>query len=279
MKKSIYIAVIIVIVFVIFMLKFYLIRTYNHDMHPTIPKDKYVLVSRVSPDKISRLDIIAYHFPGMADKNIRKKPVHLSRLMAMPGDTIEIRNKKVYVNNDYMDKKLYLFYKYRISTDTSFNAEQLKNFNTLHVNEIVHRKAWELYTSPLEVNEIKELNGVTHARMLSALSRNKDYEIFPISCYFNWNKDYFGPLVIPEAGKNIHINYMNISLYERMIDVYEDRELFVKYRKIYIDGKEATTYTPAQDYYFVVDDNRDDCNDARHWGFLPADHIVGKKTF
>ncbi|MDA3819334.1 MAG: signal peptidase I [Candidatus Delongbacteria bacterium] len=279
MKKSLYIAAVIIIVFVFFMLKFHLVKSYNHDMLPSISKGEYVLVSRIPPDKMSRLNIIAYHFPGIADKKIRKKPVHLSRLMALPGDTIEIRNKKVYVNTDYMDKKLSLFYKYRISTDTSFNPNSLEKFNTLFENEIAPSKAWELFTSPKTASNINDLRGVTNVRFLSDLHRNMDYGVFPNSRFFNWNKDYFGPLVIPEVGKEIQINYMNINLYKRIIEVYENHNLIIKYQKIYIDGKEATTYIPEQNYYFVMDDNRDHCNDSRHWGFLPADHVAGIKTF
>jgi signal peptidase I len=32
-------------------------------------------------------------------------------------------------------------------------------------------------------------------------------------------------------------------------------------------------------YYFVLDDNRDNGKDSRYWGFLPENHIIGTVKF
>jgi signal peptidase I len=49
--------------------------------------------------------------------------------------------------------------------------------------------------------------------------------------------------------------------------------------KIFINGEETTSYTFAQDYYWLMGDNRDNSADSRFWGFVPNDHVVGKAVF
>jgi signal peptidase I len=50
-------------------------------------------------------------------------------------------------------------------------------------------------------------------------------------------------------------------------------------KKIFINGEEVSNYTFKQDYYWMMGDNRQNSQDARMWGYVPFDHVVGKPVF
>jgi signal peptidase I len=77
----------------------------------------------------------------------------------------------------------------------------------------------------------------------------------------------------------VKLDSTTISLYKKIISLYENNKLIVKGNSIYINGILSNSYIIKQDYYFVLGDNRDNAIDSRHWGFLPEKNIKGKVSF
>jgi signal peptidase I len=101
--------------------------------------------------------------------------------------------------------------------------------------------------------------------------------IFPINK--PWNQDWYGPLRIPKKGDVVAINKETLPTYRWIISEYEHNNLVERDGLIFINGQQATNYTIKQDYYMMIGDNRDASLDARFFGFVPEENIVGKPIF
>ncbi len=102
-------------------------------------------------------------------------------------------------------------------------------------------------------------------------------EIFPHTK--NWSVDNFGPIYIPKKGATVELNQETLPFYKDIIREYEGNQLMVTGNDIYINRELVTSYTFKQDYYWMMGDNRHNSEDSRMWGYVPADHIVGKPVF
>lgn len=103
--------------------------------------------------------------------------------------------------------------------------------------------------------------------------------IFPENPRYPWNNDHLGPIYIPGKGDQVALNPDVLPLYKKIIRDYEGHEVQVSGNQVLIDGEPADAYTFAQDYYWMMGDNRDHSEDSRAWGYVPANHIVGKPVF
>ncbi len=97
----------------------------------------------------------------------------------------------------------------------------------------------------------------------------------------NWNIDQYGPIYIPKKGDIITLNQDNITQYYNLINHYEDNNVEIKNKGIWVDGKEVSTYDykVQQDYYFMMGDNRHMSLDSRFFGYVPFTHVMGKPSF
>ena len=103
--------------------------------------------------------------------------------------------------------------------------------------------------------------------------------MFPKISSLDWNTDNYGPIYIPKKGSSVPLNMNTLPFYERIIKEYEYNQLEVIGEYIFVNGKKVDSYTFKQDYYWMMGDNRHNSEDSRVWGYVPANHIVGKPVF
>jgi signal peptidase I len=111
---------------------------------------------------------------------------------------------------------------------------------------------------------------------VTKLNFDADNAIFPHIASNKWSQDNFGPIYIPKAGATVKIDAASLPYYKQIIKNYENNDLAVVGDAIFINGEKADSYTFKQDYYWLMGDNRHNSLDARYWGYVPFDHVLGK---
>lgn len=103
-------------------------------------------------------------------------------------------------------------------------------------------------------------------------------QAYTIRHYADKNRqlDDYPPLRVPRKGETVDLTLDNLRLYQKVISQYEGHLIRVNDGKIYIDGRPASQYTFAQDYFFMMGDNRDNSSDSRVWGVLPRENVEGE---
>ncbi len=124
-----------------------------------------------------------------------------------------------------------------------------------------------------EVNRLKKYH---LAISVDKIIHAKSDALFPNIKNNEWSQDNFGPIYIPKQGTTVKINKNTLPFYEQIIKHYENNDLEINGDAIFINGQKADTYTFKQDYYWMMGDNRHNSLDARYWGYVPFDHVVGK---
>ena len=246
--------------------------------------------------KIKHNDIVVFNWPvdtmlnmRFTDRNrykpIDKKTNYVKRCVGLPGDSLEVRDGYVYINGNQnqLPDRAKLQFSYKIETKNGpFNPDQLtKRYGITDLPQ--YNQDYSLSYFPGITDEtLNQFKNHPNVKSIEPLKREKgqrEESVFPHDPNYSWNNDFFGPLFIPETGATIDLNLDVLPLYKRAITEYENNTLQVKGNQIFINGKVASTYTFKKDYYWLMGDNRHNSQDARSWGLVPFDHVVGKPVF
>ncbi len=253
--------------------------------------------------KPQRNDIVVFNYPqdSVHIATDRKDP-YVKRCVAVAGDELEMRAGRLFVNGkpevELGDQQKQ--HKYIVTTGSQLDIQSLyKIYGFLPVQEIptdngfiydfqglTDQTAKDIEQLP-QVIEMKEhvwpKDSAAVAYKINAAhdayTKNIDssQSIFPINK--KWNQDWYGPLRVPKKGDVVPLTQETLPEYQWIISEYEHHHLENKNGQIFIDGKPATQYTIEQDYYMMIGDNRDASLDARFFGFVPEENIVGSPMF
>jgi signal peptidase I len=265
MKKII--VVVIISLPSLFSCKGRIYRSPSASMAETIREGETFYVSKTK--SFERNDIVVFNYYGNdyalgPDEKGRFKQhweKRFYRLIALSGDSLNIKDGDVIVNDKYIPEVPTILNEYKVyakeyiddltERSDDYLLPPLKDrFGDTIVYQVSLTRE-EVYT----YEQRKQV--VIRIKKIITLSSSEDTLLARPARKLLWTVDTYGPLYIPQPGETITVTNDNYQLYKNIPGIQLGKNIL------------------KEKLYFVMGDNRHRAEDSRYIGFIPQSNMYG----
>lgn len=230
-------------------------------------------------DDVERNDIVVFNYP-IDIAPIAAKTSYVKRCVGLPGDSLAIRDKQLYVNGEEAKQFPTLEQNYRVQVQDRVRLSRSKVdasggqvVEAIDNNSFIVNMPSSLADSMANWSEVTDVSPFVLPDGFNEYSRAD----FSFSSGFT-NHHHLPSIVVPYKGQKVTLTPENWHIYENIVTRYERNSVQRNGDQFTINGEQTNQYTIKKNYYFMMGDNRDNSEDSRFWGFVPHDHIVGEAS-
>ena len=214
-------------------------------------------------------DVLIFKYPR--DKYVK----YVKRCVAGPGDTLIVREKKLYVNGvevpmwengKYLTAPMQKNYR---QSDIFLSSET--NINKDNIGPIYVPKSGDVFQIHEETNW-RFLLPIILMEEHTAILENNEVE-------YEFTLQDPNELFRRKGKEDVYEKYFPKGL---LLTPWSKAIKDEDFQFLVIDGIPAsdwTEYKVSQNYYWAMGDNRDNSLDSRYWGYIPENNILGEALF
>jgi signal peptidase I len=217
---------------------------------------------RIFESNVRRNDIVLFNNPSDTLKPLDKRELLLSRCVALPGDTVDVKDGIFRINGrNYV-------YSPDVTGEYFIKTQDRKNLTGI-MQEL---------EIPVSLSKVQADTIFLRLNKLEAFILNKSLpDSMRVTAPADTADNY--KFVIPAKGRIINLNDETMAVYKQVILTEKGSMAKISDNKLYISGEEQKRYTFADNYYWMLSDNRLNSSDSRLLGFIPFRNIIGKAHF
>ena len=254
------IIILVIIVVTVVLVRLFLVGSYRitgDNMGDTLKAGDRILVNKLkSNGNPGRNRLVLYKTPLRRDAS--KPPLFSGRSIGVPGDVIQMGYDGFRVNGRLLPNAPMMRPTFRINKDIK---EPL--LNTLDSLRIPLRDIKED-----SVSIILQMSLLEKELLIRNLSK-----VVSIDMIGEHHMGY--EFVVPGKGKTIDINEISLMVCKDAIMNEAGSSALISDGKLYINGKEKSSFLFKKDYFWILSENEADGVDSRHLGLIPEDYITG----